>query len=544
MSAVPQVPPGPGAQAPDPAASQAASGPRSGRPRGLAVLFLVAAVIVLLGFVYGFRQHPRMAVAALALLAVLAAFALSLHWLAHRRVAVVLMAAILLVPAAALLGPNLALPQAPQAFAFRILLVFIVYVGITWLLLYRLPLPFAAKDLAVWLALWFGYLLVSVGWAGDKAAGLRYLVVLVTMMLLVAATAAAGTSRRRLQIAGLLFVLAFASIIGVTVLEYTIGFRLPTSRLTTVITSQTYAVTSVFRNQNDLATYLAICWPFMLCAYFFTRRVGWLGLATLAILFSAAAFVRTGSRSSLLAVGVECLAALVLFEGLTGRLARGRLATRRGKIVGAVVALVLVAGAGYLLFNNSQSPMLRQFRLATLTGQAKTAKGSGAIREDLTRRGLEIAGTTMLGAGPGQAEVIIGSGAEALGISNLHDWWLETYADGGLPGFTLHLLFFLFLLFALWPIAKADPDPFVRYMASGCALALIGFVVGALGPSSVVSFAPLWALYGLCLAVVSWARLAAARRAAGDAPHGRADSGAAGDLEGRAAAAAAGEPAA
>jgi teichuronic acid biosynthesis protein TuaE len=295
------------------------------------------------------------------------------------------------------------------------------------------------------------------------------------------------------------------------VLEYTIGFRLPTSRLTTVITSQTYAVTSVFHNQNDLATYLAICWPFVLCAYFFTRRVGWLTFATLAALFSAAAFVRTGSRSSLLAVAVECVAALVLFEALASRLA-----TRRGKILVAAVAVILVLGAGYLLFNNSESSMLRQFRLETLTGQAKANKGSGALRQDLTSRGLQIAGgSLLLGAGSGQAEVIIGSGAEALGIANLHNWWLETYADGGLPGFTLHLLFFFFLVIALWPIAKTDPDPFVRYLASGCVLALIGFVIGALGPSSVVSFTPMWALYGLCLAVVSWARMAEAQRMQG-----------------------------
>jgi O-antigen ligase len=494
----------------------APAGPSQGRRAGLDVTLLAGAVVVLLGFVYGFMQRPRLAVAALLVLAFAAALALGWRRLARRPVAGLLMAAVLLVPAAALLGPALALPAVPQAFAFRLLLAFVVYVGVTWLLLYRLPLPFAARDIAVLLALWFGWMLVSLAWAPDKASGLRYLAILLTMMLLVAATAAAGTSRRRLKILGYTLILTFAAIIGVTVLEYTLGFRLPTSRLTTAFTSQTYAVTSVFHNQNDLATYLAICWPFILCAYFFTRRAGWLALATLAGLFSAAAFLRTGSRSSLLAVAAECVAALILFETLTSRLA-----TRRGKILVAIAATVLVLGAGYLLFNDSQSSMLRQFRLETLLGQAEANRGSGALRQSLTRRGLEIAGDSLLlGAGPGQAEVIIGSGTEALGITNLHNWWLETYANGGLPGFALHLLFFMFLLIALWPIAKADPDPLVRYLAAGCALALIGLVIGALGPSSVVSFAPLWALYGLCLAVVSWARIAAARRSEAAAARG------------------------
>jgi hypothetical protein len=71
----------------------------------------------------------------------------------------------------------------------------------------------------------------------------------------------------------------------------------------------------------------------------------------------------------------------------------------------------------------------------------------------------------------------------------------------------------LLLVFALWPIARLDPDPLNRYLASGAWLALLGWTVGAVGPSSSVSFAPMWILYGLALAVVSRARLAARERA-------------------------------
>ena len=61
----------------------------------------------------------------------------------------------------------------------------------------------------------------------------------------------------------------------------------------------------------------------------------------------------------------------------------------------------------------------------------------------------------------------------------------------------------------LWPIARHDPDRLTRYLACGTWLALLGFTIGALGPSSSVSFAPMWILYGLGLAVVSRSRLAA-----------------------------------
>jgi O-antigen ligase len=157
--------------------------------------------------------------------------------------------------------------------------------------------------------------------------------------------------------------------------------------------------------------------------------------------------------------------------------------------------------------------MLRQFRLESLLSQAQAGSGSGEIRTNLTGRGFQIAGSTfLLGAGPGQAESIISSGTNALGIPNLHNWWLETYANGGIVGFALHFVFFIVLLLTLWPIARRDPDRLTRYLASGTVLALLGWTVGAVGPSSSVSFAPLWILYGLGLAVVSRSRLAAAER--------------------------------
>ncbi len=178
-----------------------------------------------------------------------------------------------------------------------------------------------------------------------------------------------------------------------------------------------------------------------------------------------------------------------------------------------LVIVALCGASGWLLFNNSSNDMLRQFRLEALLSQAASNKGSGAIRSSLTERGLQIAGDTgFVGAGPGQAEGIIGSGINALGITNLHNWWLETYADGGLIGFALHFVFFLLLVVALWPIARHDPDPLTRYLACGTWLALLGWTIGSVGPSSSVSFAPMWILYGLGLAVVSRARLAARQR--------------------------------
>jgi len=454
-------------------------------------------------------RKPLYALALLVVLAFVAAVLLGRKQLAGTRAGNVVTALLVSLPLLALLGPSFAAPFAPQAFLFRVVLAVVVYAGVLYLLLRHDPMPFAAKDLLLPGVLWFAWLLLSTVWSADKAAAFHYVSIVVTMVAVLLAAAAAGGTRRRLIWFGYSMILGYAFVAGFTVIESRLGIRLPTSRLLTAVTSQTYAVTSVFVNQNDFATYVAICWPFMLCAFFFTRRLHWIVLTLLFMLIGAYGFIHTGSRSSLVAAGISSLAAVALFWHLAPKLS-----SRSGKIVMALVVVALVAVAGWLLFNNSSNDMLRQFRLESLLSQAEQNKGSGAIRSNLTSRGLEIAGSThLLGAGAGQAEVIIGSGTNALGITNLHNWWLETYVDGGLVGFALHFVFFLLLVFALWPIARHDPDPLNRYLASGTWLALLGWTIGSVGPSSSVSFAPMWILYGLALAVASRARLAARERA-------------------------------
>ena len=265
-----------------------------------------------------------------------------------------------------------------------------IYAGVCYLLVRRDPMPFAAKDLALPAVLWFAWLLLGLVWAPDKLAALNYIAIVVTMAAVLLATAAAGGTRRRLIWFGYTMLLGYAFVVGFTILEARLGIRLPTSRLLTTVTSQTYAVTSVFHNQNDLATYIVLCWPFMLCAFFFTRKLRWLALTLLFMAMGAAAFVRTGSRSSLVAAGISSLAAVVLFWHLGPRLS-----SRTGKVVMGLVIVGLVVVAGWLLFNNSSNDMLRQFRLESLLSQAEANKGSGAIRSNLTERGLQIAGGTL-----------------------------------------------------------------------------------------------------------------------------------------------------
>jgi teichuronic acid biosynthesis protein TuaE len=483
------------------------TGPAPARPASAALqaALLAAAALTTVLFAVGFARAPLLSLATLALIALGAVVVLGRRRLAEVSMSRAVWVLLLLIPLTALLGPVLALPAFPQLFAFRIVAVIAAYLVLTLLLVARPALRFGAGTFALLFALWYGWLVVSLVWAPDKLEGLRYLTVVGSMLVLMAAMAAAGRSDRSLRALCWVLAAGFVLVVGFSLLESRLGIRLPTSRLLEGKANQQYAVTSVFHNQNDLATFIAISWPFLLAPWFLTRRLLWRALSLAGMGMGLFALLHTGSRSSLLAIALETLVLVVWF----GRLGT-RLGSRRGRVVGALLAVVLIAGAGYLLFNNSTSTMLRQFRLEALLANVQSGQGSGDIRVGLLRHGLGAVGRFyLLGTGPGNAEVVLRSGLDSLGLANLHNWWLEVLVNGGLPAACLQALIFFGLAAALWRVARAGRDPLTTYLAIAGFAAFAGLILAALGPSSSAGFAPLWMLWGLALAVVSRDRLRA-----------------------------------
>lgn len=467
------------------------------RAADAAVLAGAVAATVLLAA--AFVRSPAEAAAGLLVLALAATLVLGRRRLAAVNVGHAAWWLVLLIPLTALLGPAIAFPAFPQLFAFRVITVAAAFLVVTLAIVVR-PLPrYGAKVFVLLFALWYGWLVVTLLWAPDVAEGLRYLGVMAFMYVVMAAMAAAGRNDRSLHALCWVLALGFVLILGFSILEARLGIRMPTSRLLNGPLSQQYALTSVFHNQNDLATFIAISWPFVLTPLFLTRRLAWRLLSVSGIALALFALVHTGSRSSLLAIALETLVLVIWFARLGARLD-----SRKGRIVGVTLAAILIAGASYLLFNNSDSAMLRQFRLEALLANVQAGHGSGDTRITLAWRGLDAVGHfLLLGTGPGNAEVVLGSGLDALSLANLHNWWLEVLVNGGLPAAFLQALIFFGLAAALWRVGKADRDPLTSYLAIAAFAAFVGLLVAALGPSSAAGFAPMWVLWGLALAVVT-----------------------------------------
>lgn len=415
-----------------------------------------------------------------------------------------------LTVATAIGGPSLALPQAPEVFVSRIVIV-LLFFGVlahmaaggtlTWPRALTLP--------ATLLGLWLAWAAASIAWAEQPTAGLRWTIYLALgIVLALVVPIAFGTRARAIGLLKLLGC-AFVVVTLVSLMELVLHVRLPTSRLAGRATDTAFAATSFFGNENNLATYLSLTLPYFLALVIVfndvrVRAAGAAGgFACLMLL------LYTGSKSNVIATALVLLALLI---NLATDLRQRRKALVAAGVAVAAVALVVPAilGAGLIKLPDRA---VSKFSFGILSEQVQSGQGSGAVRSNLLGDGLGLVRDTGgVGVGAGNADVHIGSLADFPGVSNLHNWWLEVVVNGGLVGLGLYVCFFAFLYVNQLRQTRVAADPLVRYFGLAGMAALTGFVVGCLGPSSVLAFAPMWITFGLCLLTVV---LAAKARANG-----------------------------
>ncbi len=252
--------------APAPLRASGASGAPGIRAAALALIAALAA-----GALAAFAPIPGLAVAVVVLAVVV---------LGRTQMPALGRAAVLVAMVAAIIGPNLAVPGAQEAFAFRLLAGLIV-VGLgAWLVMGRgIPVPDGLGWPMAIAAGWVAWSLASVMWAESTADALRWTVFLFMMTGLMLAIPIAASTRRRLMWFMAALGVTFAAAVLVAVAEIVTGVRLPTSALANRVGA--FAATSFFGNQNNFATYLALALPYLLVLPVIARdvRLRVLGLA-------------------------------------------------------------------------------------------------------------------------------------------------------------------------------------------------------------------------------------------------------------------------
>jgi hypothetical protein len=406
---------------------------------------------------------------------------------------------------AAILGSVAAWPEIRTVSLFRILFVALAIGGATWILLNR-RLPRGVHVLAplLFLGFWVLWTLVSLSWAADKGAAVRYSIFLAMMAALSGGTVLAISNLRMLRMALFLLLLVFGFGLFIALLEISGGFRLPTSALIGLPERFQWAVTSFFHNQNDFATYIALWLPFLVAAPFLTRNASCAVLAAIGAMVSVLCLLYTGSRTNLLALALACPALLVVLA-----LRKGTSSTWWQWLLGVGLFCALVC-IGYLGMSGAL-PIVRlpeigvqHWRFDTLAAEMEANAGSGGTRLKLTEGGVAVAGASrFLGVGPGNAEYHLRHLPGLESVHNLHNWWLEVLVNGGIFIFVGYLSFYAYLVYNLFVVATKTKTILTAWVASALFAALLGYTWGSLSPSSAIHFTPMWIHFGLGLAVVN-----------------------------------------
>jgi teichuronic acid biosynthesis protein TuaE len=240
-------------------------------------------------------------------------------------------------------------------------------------------------------------------------------------------------------------------------------------------------------NINDLATAMAIIYPFFLA--FHKSIIKWVGIVAIITVI-----VATASRGALAAIILMTVFYYLFVD------------TRYRKKI--IVGMILIDTVGHLCQPSlAQSGNIRVSRFVTSIGNGvkviNEGKGENSltIRRDLVRAGIKaFVETGGLGVGAG-GSVILLKGER--GQASMHNLWIEVLAESGVVGFSLFVWWYGHVLYCLWKVQKLAHDLTSKYYAKACLVSLIGFIVGAMVPSSVIYFFPMWLLFGFSVVTIN-----------------------------------------
>jgi hypothetical protein len=267
--------------------------------------------------------------------------------------------------------------------------------------------------------------------------------------------------------------------------------------------------TAFYFDPNNLGAALALTLPFV---WFWplawdNREWAKVGAALLTVLLLYV-LVKTGSRGGELALILDLAALPLVLRGRARAWAAGGLVAALAVLVGLVAWARHLGPVHHLPLALSKLARLPDLFTTRIPAHLppNVAPGSVAIRWALYRSGFWALELHPFGLGPRGAEawyaywVTHHSPYNTYGITDPHNLWLEVAMNFGWVGLLLFVGGFVAVLRQAWRGVKAA-DPLARGLGGAAFCGLIGFILGALSPSSVmIGFNIMWVSFGLAVA--------------------------------------------
>ncbi|WP_339606815.1 O-antigen ligase family protein [uncultured Roseivirga sp.] len=382
-------------------------------------------------------------------------------------------------------------------FPYRIMVFimwFLVFIKTGTIDIGRVRMTLSFQFLLIWLI----YGVLSLLWAMDKAGALKHIVFMTlnfSMIFFIVFLTDTFSSFKRLYN---IWMMIFVVLIPIAFWEVLTGNHLSVSGLNNVSEGYEFykfAPTTLFGNQNDYATFIAMSLPMFMVGVRYSQKTSSKLLMGIIYGCGIVILIFSTSRSNYIGVILGLMFWFLFMQDVK---------TKFKLIFTFVVVLFIVSF--YLSSRNMEylTGVWQDFE-ALLNVQNGGDSGLNS-RQNLVRNAIYFAVKSGgFGVGAGNVEYYMANSPKFYvgAYTNVHNWWAELLANYGIIIFLMYVFFYFGLGRSLWKLYLNLSDRNEKMICEALLCGLITFSVSSLSPSSVMSFRPQWIFFGLVIAFIN-----------------------------------------
>lgn len=361
---------------------------------------------------------------------------------------------------------------------FFLTMIFILIVNLCAKNKIRLDILKKYKFLVLFFLFWFFYAFVSFFWVPSITLWIKNIAFLFMGMILIWGCIYHLKTFKDLKIFFFIWTVILFCLNLIGFWEIETGNHLVVSGLRSLV----LVPTSVFRNQNDFATFLSLSICFLLPLIKNNKKLVVRFYGVILLGSSLYLLITTTSRANIIAIVVAFICWIFTFF---------KNYTAKGKLFFFILAIPLL-GIFIKFFISTSS-------IQTLVFQLSHRIESGGIRINLIKNSLVFLYNSLgFGVGAGNIEWYMQNKAifDTQGILNVHNWWVELLANYGIIIFSLYCyLYMTTMRKAIKKIKKATSLWDITF-AETIFLGGITFFLASISSSSIMALNFQWLFWG------------------------------------------------
>ncbi|MGG3467863.1 O-antigen ligase family protein [Neobacillus pocheonensis] len=387
-----------------------------------------------------------------------------------------------------------------QLFPYRILLMFLVIVLFIKCINKDITLQghFQLPYLYFFLLAWITYSFLAISWSVELTSAIKEVITLITGILITFLVTFLYKKEENYLEFFTVWVVMGLLLIGIGFINHFLQIHLPISRINHVYAYQKGIPTSVFVNENDFASFLAITIFFFLSLIKNGRRMIYQLIGLFGFLSCVYLILITESRANYIGVFLGCVFWFIFILRKTDKM----------KIVatGLLIAPIIIIDQLHRVkalweFVKTQVDSL------FIPSQELSPTTSIDIRENLLRNAqIFIENTFGFGVGPGNVEFYMKNTPvyPTHQAYNVHNWWAEIFVQYGFLIFTGYIIMYLFLFFTLFRIWRLQIRNGNSLISEALLCGMVAFLFASISPNSFMALNYNWLFTAFLIAYTNY----------------------------------------